>query len=86
MSAADRLRSWRSASKNNYRYHGKVRSGGRPGGETAVRQRARDRSSGRKDVRHCGRFNESKALRFIPRLDGAAVPEVLGELERLSDP
>ena len=55
MSAADRLRSWRSASKNNYRDHGKVRSGGRPGGETAVRHRARDRSSGRKDVRHCGR-------------------------------
>ena len=78
MSAADRLRSWRSASKNNYRDHGKVRSGGRPGGETAGRHRARERSSGRQNVRHCGRDRSSRKHRNGPQSRANNQTHVLG--------
>ena len=78
MSAADRLRSWRSASKNNYRYHGKVRSGRRPGGETAVRHRARERSSGRQNVRHCGRDRSSRKHRNGPQSRAKTQTHLLG--------
>ena len=78
MSAADRLRSWRSASKNNYRDHGKVRSGGRPAGETAGRHRARERSSGRQNVRHCGRDRSSRKHRNGPQPRANNQTHVLG--------
>ena len=78
MSAADRLRSWRSASKNNYRDHGEVRSGGRPGGEIAVRHRARERSSGRHHVRHCGRDRSSRKHRDGPQSRANHQTHVLG--------
>ena len=78
MSAADRLRSWRSASKNNYRDHGKVRSGGRPGGETAGRHRARERSSGRQNVRHCGRDRSSRKHRNGPQSRAKTQTHMLG--------
>ena len=51
MSAADRLRSWRSADKNKSRANGEVRSGG-------PQHKCRDKA--RKNVRHGGR-DRSKA-------------------------
>ena len=78
MSAADRRRIWRSASKNTYRHHGEVRSGGRPGGGIAVRHCARDRSSGRKDVRHCGRYRSSRKHRNGPQSRATTPTHLLG--------
>ena len=78
MSAADCLRSWRSANENKCNHIGQVRTGGRFRGETAVRHRGRDRSRGRKDVRHCGRDRSSRKHRNGPQSRAKTQTHLIG--------
>ena len=78
MSAADRLRSSRSANENKCRNNGKVPTDGRPGGETAVRHRGRDRSRGRKDVRDSGKDRSSRQHRKGPQPRAKTQTHMLG--------